>query len=940
MRKTNKRGFTIVELVIVIAVIAILAAVLIPTFSNLVKKANVTADTQLVRNLNTALAVDNQEHPTMQSALDAAEKGGFDVGKISSKISENEILWDSVNDCFVYKTESGIEYIPNSKKTTEEVKDYQFWQIVDELPSTQKYSIYAGTGWTAETVDNLTVGFDAGENTEITEVKYVRSADATPQSVTIRMNGGKLTTNAPADTVAKYGYIEEDNIIAVAGNSSHQFGSVDLILITKGRVVFHVNESVDRVFVKGDEAIIAAVEGVTAPIPTPAPGVTTYKLQTVEPQSNNKIDETIVTIAEDGTVTTETKNAAGETIEAPSGFDLEEVKASAAAPVTEEQIKAESLPYAIDSKEALQAFLASDYKKGRLTASLLNIGSVTINRDVCIDGNGYKVIGTSSFSVSNTTSDVTLKNIYFEYIHNEKNKPDYAFDRYDIDEKYAEGNLSAIYASGLKNKLTVTGCTFDNIDWDALQLTPASGATIVITNNTFKHTAANMAQIRYIHIQASSSSTPATVNITGNKFYKTVNTEATAITNIGCWYVKPSENSDFTRNYFEYDPSSGMIETNSVVSTSGSFQQDGFRKLFPARDASGAEVNPAAFQKTEIAYMTLQDCINNAKATEYIYLVHDNTSSVTIPEGASRKIRLDGMKLGNLVNNGTLTFDNGSSTPGSANITNNGTLNLSCNEATGFKVVNNGVLNITYCSSSVAYNQSNITNNAGGQVKVTANKAYFTAPIDPEWTSWAGLAFYKSALQSNGYYAYVPYSDEEAMAEGAVVRYNSATNSARKYFTSLQEGVQGQAVYLLKDISENVTRIDGNISFYGEDFTYTGSLSSSANVNIYNGTAVLDNVNGVNLTFGSSQNTKGLTVTVKDGTVTGNITIYNNKTGGTTVVIEGGTYAGTITVKTGASLTIKGGTFSVDVSDYVAAGKTCTGSDTNGDGVDDTWVVE
>ena len=40
MKRTNKKGFTIVELVIVIAVIAILAAVLIPNFANLVKKAN------------------------------------------------------------------------------------------------------------------------------------------------------------------------------------------------------------------------------------------------------------------------------------------------------------------------------------------------------------------------------------------------------------------------------------------------------------------------------------------------------------------------------------------------------------------------------------------------------------------------------------------------------------------------------------------------------------------------------------------------------------------------------------------------------------------------------------------------------------------------------------------------------------------------------------
>ena len=46
MKKSTKKGFTLVELVIVIAVIAILAAVLIPTFSNVVEKANQSADLQ------------------------------------------------------------------------------------------------------------------------------------------------------------------------------------------------------------------------------------------------------------------------------------------------------------------------------------------------------------------------------------------------------------------------------------------------------------------------------------------------------------------------------------------------------------------------------------------------------------------------------------------------------------------------------------------------------------------------------------------------------------------------------------------------------------------------------------------------------------------------------------------------------------------------------
>ena len=50
MKKTNKKGFTIVELVIVIAVIAILSAVLIPTFGGIISQANESAAKQECRN--------------------------------------------------------------------------------------------------------------------------------------------------------------------------------------------------------------------------------------------------------------------------------------------------------------------------------------------------------------------------------------------------------------------------------------------------------------------------------------------------------------------------------------------------------------------------------------------------------------------------------------------------------------------------------------------------------------------------------------------------------------------------------------------------------------------------------------------------------------------------------------------------------------------------
>ena len=50
MKRNNKKGFTITELVIVIAVIAILAAVLIPTFSNVISNAKQSAALQTCSN--------------------------------------------------------------------------------------------------------------------------------------------------------------------------------------------------------------------------------------------------------------------------------------------------------------------------------------------------------------------------------------------------------------------------------------------------------------------------------------------------------------------------------------------------------------------------------------------------------------------------------------------------------------------------------------------------------------------------------------------------------------------------------------------------------------------------------------------------------------------------------------------------------------------------
>ncbi|MCI7095283.1 MAG: type II secretion system GspH family protein [Clostridiales bacterium] len=62
-KRNNKKGFTIVELVIVIAVIAILAAVLIPTFTGVTERAKKNAAMQNARNAWTEYMTENADKP-------------------------------------------------------------------------------------------------------------------------------------------------------------------------------------------------------------------------------------------------------------------------------------------------------------------------------------------------------------------------------------------------------------------------------------------------------------------------------------------------------------------------------------------------------------------------------------------------------------------------------------------------------------------------------------------------------------------------------------------------------------------------------------------------------------------------------------------------------------------------------------------------------------
>ena len=801
----------------------------------------------------------------------------------------------------VYATQLSHEQDSNGNGYDDNVDYNQRSATIMDNANGKTYTLEIGKTYT---VGNGTVTVAA--NGDLT-YKNVGAA----QSVTITTNGGKLTVNAPNDTVYHYGESDFVDVTAIAGNSYHEFGKVSVLSVENGRVVAENGNNITLIQVKSETAIIAVPSNVVLVAKLEkASGVDEIKLQ--------KGDDTpIIANVSGGTAIT--------TVEVPA--ELEKVLGTAVNEAGENYVARIGTEFYDGLKKALESaqpgdtvYMLADF----VNNDFANAVNLSTKNGVTLDGSGHKIVGNVCIYMATAAEATsTVNNVVFENIHNDRVVSDDTCERYGW-KNGKVGMQSAIFASELQGTANITNCVFNGVDWDAIQATPKAGSTLNIIGNTFMHTDEQFSQLRYIHVEARGGYfTAVTVNVNGNNFYKTKHRNDPEITSIGIWYAS-SKKVDLKGNFFEYNPLEEKIDTNAEVPGDTA-------SLFPARataTATVADVNPVAYLD-DVAYLTLEatpaayygssvyNTLQEAiEKSEKFYLLKDNNENVVIPERKNTVIYLKDFKLnGKVVNNGELTISTGTNVEGTATIENNGILTLSCNAATGFTVINNGTLKITGGS---IYDFSKITNNEGSVMEISGG----TFTTEPD--SGAIQLSYKTALNVDGTYGLTLKTDEEAIASGAVARNSTSTSSSRRYYKTVQEGISNGAVHLLADANGYITK-NGMIDLYCEEFTFTGSLiCPGKTLYIDNGTAILDRIECGTFYGGYSSDTA--TVVVKDGTAT-KIKVAKNAT----VTIKGGTYTGTIEVTTGGtgSLTIKGGTFAADPSAYVPEGYTVV---TNEDG--------
>ena len=182
MKKNNKKGFTIIEMVIVIAIIGILAAVLIPTYGNVVANANESAAMQTARSVMTNwLASSTSSAGVPTSGPDG--NGGTLYAAYFNYTSGNQTYQYRYTSGGVERTDNDASKFVDFAKLPQVQKVYLTTPTVDanfnsaiyavNLYQVEKTATQAGNGIAAEQKYYVYyIEYPSGSTSETSELKY------------------------------------------------------------------------------------------------------------------------------------------------------------------------------------------------------------------------------------------------------------------------------------------------------------------------------------------------------------------------------------------------------------------------------------------------------------------------------------------------------------------------------------------------------------------------------------------------------------------------------------------------------------------------------------------------------------------------------------------------------------------------------------------------
>ena len=568
-----------------------------------------------------------------------------------------------------------------------------------------------------------------------------------------------------------------------------------------------------------------------------------------------------------------------------------------------------------------------------LLADVADCGSLTISKNITLDGDGHTISGNSSISVNmpgKAAADVTIKNVTFKDI--------------------ANGNkLSAFYFSQVKGKLTITGCTFDSIEYEAIQVTPMEGAEINISNNVFK-AKADGTQVRHIHIEMAYGSgfdcegQNIKLTVTDNQLHGTVSGDAS----MGIWWVGTDSTLKVDGNYMEHP------ETVCITLSNSGVRYNRGDLIYPARRQADADVDdlmPAvivaekASGESKIkAYSTLAEAINAAQAGQTVRLLADVEQNDQLTINKSITLDLNGKTIKNTVDiwgdnaNAILSITNGAK----VTITGNGTIDAKENDCYTINVVK-GDLTIEngtfYGNVSVVQVEEGTLSVKGGTFdlhqKWEGSSKYLFNCIDKAYVDGSANV----AISGGTFVGFDPNVSPEQKVDGKTPSFaapgagitknedgsftavdgmtaqilDKDGNSVNAYNTladAVAAAQDGQTVRLLADVEQNTQLIINKsitLDLNGKTIKISGYTAEKAQVSVKGNLTIQDSSEAqTGKICYDYTGTAGRVVSVENG---GKLTIA-----GGTITTEGmsGLSGSAVYIASGAEVNMTGGTVKVD----------------------------
>lgn len=309
MKKNLKRAFTIVELVIVIAVIAILAAVLIPTFVNVTKNAKKSADMHAVQQMNEALAINaaqNEKPNSVEEARAALTAAGINADTYAPMDSNNILYYDLTENKILILDQSTQKVTFPEDLAKKYPDDYSGSKPQNWYPLNENMLETVTLGEN-ESLSDAISGSTATQKIKLTKSQTISTGSVGNYSfpnnesgtVNIDLNGNTLTFDSSTTTACNIDLVANQTVTISNGkvSSKGQFNVPDYAALTLENVEF--TSTKDAIFPCGSGSVVDLTDST----------ITANGAWGIATNANGELSNAVVINIEGSTITT--KNGPG-----------------------------------------------------------------------------------------------------------------------------------------------------------------------------------------------------------------------------------------------------------------------------------------------------------------------------------------------------------------------------------------------------------------------------------------------------------------------------------------------------------------------------------------------------------------------------------------------------------------------------------------------------